>query len=183
MAVKSFSNKNGRYVLYSDGSIVDPTGSRISEDPNNRWPYAPDYALPKRVRGKSLGSPWVAVDVVQDNNGTHVLYADGSIRTPNDTKVKERNVGEMQSYTLFIDGNGQSYHKGMAVNGTAFTFETPFREEPTFFLVDTLGVDNSNFYGTGHPAASSRAVVTKGSFTLKGRLGNILCTILGVADT
>lgn len=182
IVVKSFSNKKGAFFLYSDGSIVDKDGNRTSENPNSRWPLVTTYKRPRPIAGKPGGSPWVAVDVVQDADGTHVLFADGSVRSPEPGEASEPGVGKLQCYTIFAQPTGVAYHRGMTRSGNVFTFETEFREVPKFFLVDAVGVDNANYWATGHPGVSTRMTITTRSATLKPIGRNILVIIIGEVE-
>lgn len=79
--LKVYNNTTGTYVLFSDGSITRVDKDESPTDPTR---YAPVTRFRKRnqVDNHAKGSPNVAVDILQDQLGTYVLFADGTFRQP-----------------------------------------------------------------------------------------------------
>ena len=159
--LRVFQNQNGKFILWSDGSFSNPKNNSPRIMPN--YSNAPGYPPPQPVPGRTQGSPHVAVDIIQDENGTYVLFADGTVRKPDNVGVNTPPYANVKYYSWFIQqigGSGETMTPGLTRNGRTYTFDHPFIEVPLVYGVLTAGSD-STYYITGHYGMS----VTKSGFT------------------
>jgi hypothetical protein len=84
IAVDTYRNNKGSYILYSDGRIVDAKGGNTDlGHPYVQPPATAKIGQSESVRGKSTGSPNVAVKALVRTDGSYILFSDGSIKKPN----------------------------------------------------------------------------------------------------
>lgn len=83
VAIDTYRNSRGTYVLWSDGRITSAQGG--AQDLGH--PYrAPEAAArigpPSHSQGRPMGSPNVAVKAIPRPDATYVLFSDGNLRRP-----------------------------------------------------------------------------------------------------
>lgn len=81
VAVASYTTTKGSYILWSSGRITDAeSGKDVAP------PYSPasGFARAAVERGAPVGAPRVAVDYVQNAEGTYTLFGDGSVQKADD---------------------------------------------------------------------------------------------------
>lgn len=81
VAVASYTTKDGTYILWSSGRITESTSGKEVAPP---YGPAPGFAKAPQEKGTPAGSPRVAVDYVQNDEGTYTLFADGSVMKADD---------------------------------------------------------------------------------------------------
>ena len=71
VAVASYTTKDGTYLLWSSGRITESTTGKDVAPP---YGPAPGFAKAAVERGIPVGSPRVAVDYVQNDEGTYTIF-------------------------------------------------------------------------------------------------------------
>lgn len=128
IAVDTYRNNKGSYILYSDGRIVDAKGGNTDlGHPYVQPPTAAKIAPSESVRGKSTGSPNVAVKALVRTDGSYILFSDGSIKKPNNADAGfastngSRVIGGAFGLSGVVDnGNGPV---DLGVVGQEYAFE------------------------------------------------------------
>ncbi|MGM9998870.1 MAG: H-type lectin domain-containing protein [Candidatus Bruticola sp.] len=137
VAVSGYNNSCGNFILWSNGRITSSDGKVVNEADQ----YIPDQSikLPSRVKGQCVGASQVAVSVFVGGSGSYVLFADGTVRRPKNSKAAA--------------GNGQF----RVVAGNIF-------KEPAGFLNETpvpqfnSGFTRDLYYNPGTGGSSVRRV-------------------------
>lgn len=78
--VTGYRNRAGGFLLWTSGRITRADGAQVN-GPGD-YAEAPGYTRPAPVAGQVLGSGHVACGVMPDASGTHIVFADGSVRRP-----------------------------------------------------------------------------------------------------
>jgi hypothetical protein len=87
VAVDTYRNTHGTFVLWSDGRI---TNAETGQTENGNGDYSPGTSAdppfqdPVLENNRPLGSPNVAIKAVPRHDATYVLFSDGKFRKPND---------------------------------------------------------------------------------------------------
>lgn len=130
--LRVYANTSGKYILWADGSITNTKNASDSVTPGSTpYPVAPGYQNRSLVSGKTKGSPNVAVDVIQDEDGTYVLFADGTVRKPPTAGASAPPFGTMEYFwakTAF--GSIPRHSSNLTVAGSNITFKHPFQDPP-----------------------------------------------------
>jgi len=136
IAVKSYTNRAGNFVLWADGHISNAnTGVKVVTPGTGYGPAAGFTPSPKTPR-RPGGSPSVAVDVIQDTTGTYVLFSDGSVRHPPVANAGAPGFGTTEIFYGKTFGGGIASHSpNLTVSGTTVRFRTAFKEPPFVFLL------------------------------------------------
>ncbi len=140
IAVDTFRNDAGTFVLWSDGRITktdDPSSPpKDYGHPYQLPPTDSHIRPPKYIKGKPQGSPNVAVAAVPRSDGTFILFADGYLRQPGSPE------GKAPSSTNFRIVKGTIDASGKTLQGSGFTsykagggtyvirYQTPFKSTP-----------------------------------------------------
>jgi prepilin-type processing-associated H-X9-DG protein len=134
VAIRSYKNEEGIFVLWADGRITNAKSGQEVGNPSN-YSTPNGFTAPKMVKGRPAGSPNVAVDVLQDENGTYVLFADGSVRQPPLAGAGARGFGDWELFSGHI-GQGKlvGLTPNISVSGNVVKFDKPFREKPFIWL-------------------------------------------------
>jgi len=128
VAVGSFRNKQGDFILYSDGSIADSSGNRTNP---SQYSLAKGFKKPSQVRGKPAGSPNIAVGTIQNDDGTFVLFADGSVKEPNLAGAKAPPFSSLQYHYYAKQGTTpEILSPGFKKSGRTLLFSEPYKETP-----------------------------------------------------
>lgn len=116
IAVRSYRTTKGTFVLWSDAHISAAIETKAKRPPGTIVTATDAYEdrtePPQRPKGRPIGSPNVPVDVVQDSEGTVVLFADGTTRKPQDAEASAPGV-RLSNVTW-----GQVTHAGVVVSGS-----------------------------------------------------------------
>ena len=143
VAVSSYTTTSGTYTLWTSGRITDiKTGKSVAP------PYeaaGSGFAQASRNKGEPLGSENVAVDYVQNEDGTFTLFADGSVKKATDPGASAKAPGSGKVLFAYRRGavasDGGRYGEwvssgfklgdlGGAVGSQLGEFEQPFEEKP-----------------------------------------------------
>lgn len=169
VAVSSYTTTAGTYTLWTSGRITNTkTGKTVAP------PYeaaGAGFAQASRNRGEPLGSENVAVDYVQNKDGTFTLFADGSVKKATDLGASGKAPGGGKIVFAYkaaaFGADGGRYgtwissgfkvadHGGMS-NAQLGEFEEPFEENPLVF------------YSVGTSVANSGGITGGPTFTLLG---------------
>ena len=109
VAVASYTTKDGTYLLWSSGRITESTTGKDVAPP---YGPAPGFAKAAVERGIPVGSPRVAVDYVQNDEGTYTLFADGSVMKADDEGASDEyqtgldKVIRIDRYRYRLSGQG-----------------------------------------------------------------------------
>lgn len=90
MAVASYTTTKGTYILWSSGRITEAESGKDVAPP---YGPAPGFAKAPAEKGAPAGSPRVAVDYIQNSEGTYTLFADGSVQKADDEGASSPAVG------------------------------------------------------------------------------------------
>lgn len=159
VAIRSYKNEEGIFVLWADGRITDAkSGKEVGNPKNYKTPAG--FSPPSLVRGRPAGSPNVAVDVIQDENGTFVLFADGSVRQPNLGGAGAPGFGDWELFSGGFDrGVMSAQTPNITISGGGFvTFEKPFREVPfiwIYYRVEDHFIQWTHYAGFEQPTTTS----------------------------
>lgn len=83
VAVDTFRNRSGTFVLWSDGRITRASGGGADlGHPYSAPPASAQIGTPPLISNQGVGSPNVAVKAVARPDGTFVLFADGNLKRP-----------------------------------------------------------------------------------------------------
>ena len=84
VAVDTYRNSKGTYVLWADGRVTDAKGAANDMGHPYRDPdSSAEIGAPPHSQGKPQGSPNVAVKAIPRPDATYVLFSDGKLRKPN----------------------------------------------------------------------------------------------------
>lgn len=115
VAVDTYRNTHGTFVLWSDGRITNAeTGQQenASADYSAATSADPPFVDPALQPQRPLGSPHVAIKAVPRQDATYVLFSDGKFRKPQDA-----------------DAGGKSWAKTVVMMGSS---PVPFGSTPTW---------------------------------------------------
>jgi hypothetical protein len=131
VAVSSYTTTEGTYILWSSGRITD---SKSGEEVAPPYGPAPGFAKAALEKGTPVGSPRVAVDYVQNDEGTYTLFADGSVMKADDEGASapaggavDIKFGVAMPNSLPPLENGIDMPDSLQASG-AFVIEEPFEE-------------------------------------------------------
>lgn len=83
IAVDSYRNRKGTYVVWSNGRVTDVSNPANDLGHPFRDPDATAGITAARVQeGQALGSPNVAVKAIPRGDATYVLFSDGTLKLP-----------------------------------------------------------------------------------------------------
>ncbi|MGM9991837.1 MAG: hypothetical protein ACI376_03170 [Candidatus Bruticola sp.] len=153
VAVSGYNNSCGNFILWSNGRITSSDGKVINEADQ----YTPEQSikLPVRVKGQCVGAAQVAVSVFVGGSNSYVLFADGTVRRPKNSKAAAGNgqfrvvagnifkesadfIGEAP-LPQFNSGFTRDlyYNPGTAANKerrVRINFDKPFMRTPVIFV-------------------------------------------------
>jgi hypothetical protein len=175
IAVDSYKNSQGTFILYSDGRITN-----YDKGENVAPPYTdevPDYVKAGLERGLPTGSPNVAVGLVPHKSGTYVLFADGSIKNPvnankgsSDNKILrgiiDTSVPRTTGSTKIVGANeGWTMQRPTNAAGQPgvnnVRFDEPYDEVPVVILTAVGGNNYFDDDGALSPQAGNSGVIVE----------------------
>ncbi len=128
--VSSFRNQKGSFVLWQDGRITRVDGTSRDLGRPYREPLAGDIGAPPLEQQALEGAPSVAVGALVRSDGTYVLFADGSLRRPNDADAaapaEESAAGSIGGWGWSSTDQSRDYQ----VTTTASELRVQFSESP-----------------------------------------------------
>lgn len=116
VAVASYSTSKGSYVLWSSGRITNAeTGKNVAP------PYSPVKGFVKAspTSKMPLGSPNVAVDYLQNSDGTFTIYADGSVMKADDEGASAPASGVDVMFSIRLSNSQGRVESGLHVTDAA----------------------------------------------------------------
>lgn len=150
VAVASYANRYGTFVLWSSGRITDISGSLVNA--SNDYTNVMENQLPVRSAGHIVGSKNVAVGVIQNTQATRVLFSDGSVRQPASPRASGVSGGQPRMMWGNIQKQGSGVTAGYANNGSGdwsvgndsvnvngavrVSFHKPFDKQPAVAFTD-----------------------------------------------
>jgi hypothetical protein len=184
IAVDTYLNSKGSFVLMSDGTIFavkDGTtaagvaytaGTSDLGHPYSAPPGTASITSPTAIAGKVKGSPNVAVKALVRNDATYVVFADGSVKKPANSdaaaaggsgqRIISGSFGPIQAVPTSISGDGYTGSCGgaMTAGGPNFgvNFQTPFTSPPNVVVSGTPGYTVEIVSYTDHFTAKLVAV-------------------------
>ncbi len=141
IAVCGYTNREGSFVLWSDGRITDLSGSQVCSA--SSYSSVSGYKKPKAVSGQISGSKNVAVGTIQAKGSTCVVFADGTVKKPASAKASappaENNLigGRIfiaNSFASVGTASGNGWKAQLGKDGLKITFNEPFSETPVILL-------------------------------------------------
>ncbi|MBQ7528408.1 hypothetical protein IJT10_00695 [bacterium] len=158
VAVGGYTNSRGNFILWSDGQISTLEGKILNSA--SEYDLAPGFVMTTRQKGKCVGAERVAVDSFVNPEATYVVFADGSVRIPQNDKARAGSLGSNFIYGTVEEGTYCSsggfkrsggWNLGLVAKEIRITFDKPFKSRPLVVLSE-VGVDerrSSNMTGTG----------------------------------
>lgn len=136
VAISSYKNQKGSFILWADGHISNVDTPNASVSSLSECVDAPEVPAVTRDTSKPQGSPNVPVGVYQNPTATYVLFADGSYKKPKGAAAAASVTPSVCSAQ--IDGNvgvvtGDSRIKFAHAGTTGHynvTFDPPFKATP-----------------------------------------------------
>lgn len=174
IAVDTYRNNKGSYILYSDGRIVDAKGGNTDlGHPYVQPPAAAKIVQSESVRGKSTGSPNVAVKALVRTDGSYILFSDGSIKKPNNADAGfastngSRVIGGAFGMAGIVDnGNGP-------VNLGEVGQEYSFEQDGSIKLDSPVGPKSEAFLMVYNSAGPSESIGSQDQKVVSFRTGRI----------
>ncbi len=154
VAVDSWRSQGKTFILFSDGRILDAAGgSNDLGHPYQQPDASANISNVSYTRGRPHGSPNVAVGTVRRSDGTFVLFADGSLRVPNDPDAASGDTENKRLITgMYIDSGFQYCNGGTLVstgqsmlNEARIVFDRPYDTRP---VVVVMPIGSSAFFAT-----------------------------------
>lgn len=142
VAVSSYKNQKGSFILWADGHIssADAPNTVISKSDECVIASVPQIT---RDNSKPQGSPHVPVGVYQNSTATYVLFSDGVLQTPKgDAAAPSANPGVRQAtcngFSMTVSGDDSIKMRGAGRPGHyTITFDPPFTNTPAVTVTDT----------------------------------------------
>lgn len=161
IAVETFRTDSGTYILWSSGRITNVN------DPNTN--YGRSYTSvtgASHIKGQASGSPHVAVGAVVEQSGVKILFADGSLRRPNEFPRADQPAtpDRLIRGTAYINGGtkGEGFHvEWLPAGMVKVVFDKPFKSPPSV----TILTHKSVIAGT-RLVLPIRESITNSSFTI-----------------
>ena len=148
VAVSGYGNSCGNFILWSNGRITSSEGKVVNEFDQ----YTPDakIKMPARVKGQCVGASQVAVSVFVNGSGSYVVFADGSVRRPRNSKAAAGNsefnfvagnIFKEPAGNMFVDtvpqfnsGFTRTYVQNGLYKNVRIDFDKPFSKSPVVLL-------------------------------------------------
>lgn len=144
VAVSGYGNSCGNFILWSNGRITSSEGKVVNEA--DQYILDSTIKMPTRVKGQCVGASQVAVSVFVNGSGSYVVFADGSVRRPRNSKAAAGNsefnivagnvfkepAGNMFANTVpqFNSGFTRTYVQGGLYKNVRIDFDKPFTKSP-----------------------------------------------------
>lgn len=177
VAITSYSNEDNEiFIVYSDGSISRAdTGAWVSQGlAGLDNPPAGQFRKPTPVAGRPRGSSQVCIGVIQNGDGTYLLFSDGSVKVPRNANARSRGHRPLTFHTFFVPFTAPTGQRlGGLIQESAhsqYRFPKRFSSEPLVWILVVVGGPeqggeyNSVSYTNGHPSLT----VTRERFTYPG---------------
>lgn len=143
IAVCGYTNREGSFVLWSNGRITDLSGNQVCSA--SSYSSVSGYKKPKAVSGQIAGSKNVAVGIIQAAGSTCVVFADGTVKKPASAKASALpaentmiggviNIAASFAGASYTSGNGWKAQLGK--DSLKITFTEPFSETPVILIGD-----------------------------------------------
>ncbi len=155
VAVSGYGNSCGNFILWSNGRITSSEGKVVNEA--DQYTLDSTIKMPTRVKGQCVGASQVAVSVFVNGSGSYVVFADGSVRRPRNSKAAAGNsdlnivagnifkepAGNMFANTVpqFNSGFTRTYVQNGLYKNVRIDFDKPFTKSPVV-LLHTLHMAN-----------------------------------------
>lgn len=169
MAVDTYRNSAGTYVVWSSGRITDVRSpSTDLGQPFTAPSVSSGIVDPGYQSGQTLGSPNVAVKAIPREDGTYILFADGTLRVPSDSGARAPSAipGKILRGSVSSAGSstgGSGFTCSRTAPGTyTVTFDTPFDQTPSL----TVFCEESNQAGL-HLVLPIQHGISANSFTIE----------------
>lgn len=183
--VTTFKNQSGNFVVWADGHITRAGQPNSVVAGLNDYLPMPGFPKPNQVTGKVQGSPNVPVGAFQDDDGSYVLFADGSTRKPNgvagSAAVHTPRVRAAQcDGNTFSSNNPEIRIEGAGTVGQYWVhFNPPFKQAPTV-CVSASGFVGGIYGGLQYP---DRCKVFTADFSGGAyRTNNMPFTVIAVGE-
>ena len=181
VAVDTYSNSRGSFVLMSDGTVFSvkngTTGSGVAYTagvtdlghPYSAPPAAAGITPPTAVSGRVVGSPNVAVKALVRSDATYVAFTDGKLRKPANADAAAAGASQRILQGMLLPGSpGCPYAAAPGAEGYSassnfwasgmfqikVTFDTPFSSTPSVALGGPAG------YSYGYTADAGQFTAT-----------------------
>lgn len=133
--VTGYRNRAGSFMLWSSGRITKTDGTPVNGAMDYTAAPSP-YPSPTALPGQVVGSGNVATGVMPDGSATYIVFADGSVRKPNNNLASAAPLDQRVVWGFVAAG--PSYGQGSGdwtirknLNGTFhLTFDPPFTTTP-----------------------------------------------------
>mgnify|MGYP003379791609 CR=1 FL=1 len=174
IAVTSYRNRAGSFVLWSDGRIssVDDPNTSISVLSN--YTEIPGLSKLNLSVKSPKGSPNIPVGAYQDSKGSYILFSDGSSKKPsgiagapgiNTYSVRSVRCDTSHGFQLYPPDSGIGIQGTGSVGHYTVTFDPPFKNPPVVTIssqslssvdgpASTTSVGVSTAYIMGGPTIS-----------------------------
>jgi len=155
--MKVYTNTKGTFVLWTDGSATNAFDDSAAANNPDSYPISSRFAKHRQATGRAKGSPKVAIDILQDQTGSYILFADGTFRQPPLSGAGAPGFGTVEFFygKTTTSGGIVNYSNNLIVSGNHVTFKTPFREPPFWYAAYRQGTENlvvlSGFVGMDQP--------------------------------
>lgn len=143
VAVDTYRNVKGTYVLWADGRITNANGGSADLGRPYTTPDASaQIGTPSLSQGRPLGSPNVAVKAIPRKDATYILFSDGVIKKPAnaDAAAGEAGGGRVISGT---------YTHASGVSAPDFSYTPGTTGNDVIQLTDPVG-SNSHAFAVGY---------------------------------
>lgn len=132
--VTGYRNRAGSFMLWSSGRITKTDGTQVNG--SAEYSNAPGYTRPTPAANQVVGSGNVATGVMPDGSATYIVFADGSVRKPNNNlasaaPLDQRVVwGFVAAGPSYGQGSGDWSIRKNADSTFHLTFDPPFSTTP-----------------------------------------------------
>lgn len=171
--IKVYNNTSGTYVLFADGSITRVDRNEAPTDPS-RYAAVTHFQKRGQTANHAKGSPNVAVDILQDERGTYVLFADGTFRQPPGGAGTSGYGTVEYFYAKTYHGQVPRHSDNLIISGSRVRFKNPFREAPFTFAMWTQDRTNIPVFALPGEPGHNTATTTDweiGTFNSSGKEG------------
>lgn len=149
VAVSGYGNSSGNFVLWSNGRITSLDGKVVNEA--EQYTLEPTMKIPARIKGQCVGASQVAVSVFVNGSGSYVVFADGSVKRPRNSKAAAGNsnfrivagnvfkepvkfTGVIEPIPQFNSGFTRNYYINGLYKSVRIDFDKPFVKSPVVLL-------------------------------------------------